>query len=155
MNIVDQFDYEKLLALLPRHKLLKPVDLKNAHLPHWRWPPLKSYNGFTSDERIHTWRVGTYLLNVGAIKKPKACDICKQEKFVGFHSENYYDVLCDPFLCKSCHTILHLRFKYPDSWFKLIDKNKTLLDTWYSVLITNEIDLASHIRSNPTEFCHF
>ncbi len=141
------FDYEKLLSLLPRHKLLKPVDLKNANLPKWPWPPLKNYNGFTSNERIHTWKVGTYLLNIGAIAKPKTCDICKHKKPIGFHSENYYNILNDPFLCKSCHSILHLRFRHPHSWYRLLDTVHPDKETWFSILIVEKIDLARFLRN--------
>ncbi|MCP5381352.1 MAG: hypothetical protein H6912_03205 [Kordiimonadaceae bacterium] len=151
MSKADDFDYEKLLSLLPRHKILKPVDLSKAKLPIWRWPPLKSYNGFTSDERIRTWQIGTYLLNIGAIKKPDQCDICKKVGPVGFHSENYYDIRMDPFLCKSCHTILHNRFKYPDQWNYLVNQNIEKVETWFSILIPTKVNLAKYIRLKFTK----
>ncbi|MCB9059876.1 MAG: hypothetical protein H6627_15025 [Calditrichae bacterium] len=152
MSKVDDFDYEKLLSLLPRHKILKPVDLSRANLPVWRWPPLKSYNGFTSDERIRNWKIGIYLLNIGAIKKPAHCDICKKVGSVGFHSENYYDIRMDPFLCKSCHTILHLRFQFPESWKKLAQMSIIGKETWFSILSLQEIDLAKFIRQNKSKY---
>lgn len=146
MSRFDDFDYENLLALLPRHEILKPLDLENAKLPYWGWPPLKSYNGFTSNERIRTWQVGTYTLKIGAIKKPNHCDICKKIGPVGFHSENYYDIRMDPFLCRSCHTILHNRFKHSNSWCDLIKRVGEEGEIWYLTLKTNEIDLASYLR---------
>ncbi len=147
MNRGKKFDYEHLLSLLPRHQLIKPETVKPVAPPKWNWPPLKSYNGFTHAERVQTWQVGWWLLNSGVIIKPKKCDICKQDRYVSFHSENYYSVLTDPFLCKSCHTVLHLRFKHPNGWNRLMDRCRGKDDTWFSILDTKEIDLAGYLRA--------
>ncbi|WP_417320958.1 hypothetical protein [Emcibacter sp.] len=140
------YDYELLLSLLPRHKIYWPKTTPKVALPQWRWPPLKPYNGFTSDERIMNWQLGRMLLDAGMIRKPKTCDICGEVKPLGFHSENYHCIRMDPFLCKDCHRILHQRFRYPDKWLELVDRHQQMVPTWYAIISVVPIDMAGYLK---------
>lgn len=60
-------------------------------LRKWRWPPLQTYNGFTSDERIRGWQLIHLLFDAGLQQKQTICSITGSDRGTGCHCENYYE----------------------------------------------------------------
>lgn len=124
--------------------------MKRAPLPRlhkWRWPPLPSYNGFTSQERIRGWQLTWLLRDLGLLTKPTRCSITGSEERVGFHDENYYEPWSPYPICASAHSILHRRFRNPEPWLRLVEKHAVTGNEWFCFLSVDPIDLAGQLRA--------
>lgn len=82
---------------------------------------MKSYNGFSSEQRYRAlhWLNAQYKL--GARERPTSCEACGQARGIfDAHSEDY----SEPFgaqtgrfgLCYRCHMMIHLRWRFPRAW---------------------------------------
>lgn len=136
------FDAERLLATLP----FRPIDaaenlLARYEPPVWRYPILGPYNGFTGEQRITAWQLGTWLRRRGLLSVAPCCDLCGGSSRLGRHSENYADVQRAITICGGCHLALHKRFREPRAWCQ---KLSTLshIPEWAAALSPAPIDLA-------------
>ncbi len=91
------------------------VTNKTISLRKWNWPLTKWYNGFSPQERVRGWQVSHWLLATGQLIDPTQnachCSICGLLKNVSYHNENYYTPWTAKLVCKSCHYLLHTRFR--------------------------------------------
>ena len=54
----EAFDYIYYLTLLEPFRVpAPPAPGPDARLAEWRWPPLRSYNGFDNEIRVHVWQL--------------------------------------------------------------------------------------------------
>jgi len=146
------FDYEKFLALLPSRQLRTDVNPKVVYsFRKWSWKILKSYNGFSGEERARGWQAVRWLQAAGVMPENDPCDICGEtEKPRDYHSEDYYNILSAAYLCKRCHSAIHTRFKNPDNLWHILQTQRTSpVETWYDMLLNDEhgMDLAAHQRA--------
>jgi hypothetical protein len=84
-------------------------------------PQVKSYNGFTPEQRNEslTWLKDQYAR--GLRKPPTQCCACEQTKGpIDSHAEDYSkpfgDHLCAYPLCYFCHMMVHCRFRNLHAW---------------------------------------
>lgn len=83
---------------------------------------MKSYNGFSPNQRMKAQRWLNYHYDNGLLKRPTVCVACGQDKgIIDSHAEDY----SEPFangktnefpLCFCCHMMVHCRFTSPESW---------------------------------------
>ena len=90
------------------------------------------YNGFSPRER----RVWNHLVRPVALH----CSICGcgPEKPVGWHGEDYRRADS----CRACHNAIHMRFRRPDHWQRLVRQHEHP-GAWFTLL---SIDPASLTR---------
>lgn len=119
---------------------------KTPKLRTWRWPTLKMYNGFTSEERIRCWQLQWLLIDLGRLELPRQCSITGSRENVVFHSENYFEPTTIFGISTDAHKLLHQRFYRPDAWQQLITRYIVTGDEWYAKLALEPIDLASELR---------
>jgi hypothetical protein len=79
-------------------------------IPVWGWPPLKTYNGFTHEQRVRGWQAEKLAIRLGLLPDPTtlACYKCgaRQPTAIGYHAEDYTTL--ERFaVCKPCHTAIH------------------------------------------------
>lgn len=141
------FDAKRLLAALP----FRPIDAAEKLLagyepPAWRYPLLGPYNGFTGEQRVRAWQLGTWLLRRGRLSVASCCDLCGGSSRLGRHSENYADVQRAITICGGCHLALHRRFRQPETWRQ---KLSALPSTpkWAIALSLTPIDLPGWLLS--------
>lgn len=105
------------------------------------------YNGFTGAERRRRNQVALVLRRRGFIPKPEKCSLCGSTKRVGYHGEDYFDPWSMAPLCTPCHLTLHRRFRAPDGWLTLLDRNNAgpHIDE-FRALPMAEVDLAGWLR---------
>lgn len=86
-------------------------------LSHWKWPPLKTYNGFTHEQRVKGWQAVKLAVQLGLIPHPSSleCSICGGTYKMGYHSEDY-SVVAPHAVCLRCHRLIHQRYKMPVEW---------------------------------------
>ncbi|RPF72153.1 hypothetical protein [Aurantiacibacter spongiae] len=145
------FDPERLLAALPSLPLRPPGPKAPRSFLKWRWPPILPYMGFTPVERVQHWQIARWLIAAGCITVPTHCAICASTDKVGFHSENYYSVLCSPALCGLCHQRLHRRFSRPAAWRDLMQAHVRTGDEWFALIPAIDYDLAGYLRATRGE----
>jgi hypothetical protein len=137
-----QYDPVKLLAALPVRQL-RPSK-KAVELPPNLHPLSRSYNGFSGAERRRGWQLNLYLKQMGSLPWPKLCDICSAPG-AKYHSENYFASPNSPAVCRSCHYILHTRWRNPESFMLLVGAHGNGTK-WFEFLGTRAIDLAGYLR---------
>lgn len=116
-------------------------------LRKWIWPPLQTYNGFTSQERVRGWQLLWLLIDLGLLPLPTKCSITGSIDRPTYHGENYYDP-CSSFpVSAGVHRILHRRFRDPDPWRQLVDAHTVTGDEWFCALSLERIDLAADLRA--------
>lgn len=142
------FDLDAFLDALPRHE---------AHPPKQKWAfafkdpfkyPLNGpYNGFTGLERRRGGQIYTWACMMGILHKPKDCSICGG-RFggVNLHSEDYYNIFTAPALCRSCHKLIHQRFKNPRPWRMLVEGCSKTGREWFALAPLEPIDMAAVLR---------
>lgn len=79
---------------------------------------MKSYNGFSSNERAKVGRLQLEAIRSGAFPAPKQCELCLQTTGqMQLHNEDYSKPFEDAHpICRSCHSALHIRFTNPARW---------------------------------------
>lgn len=141
------FDYDAYLDALPRHVLGPPrLDAPTRHRVTSR-PLLKSYAGFTGEERRRGGYLALWLVAAGCMTLASQCDICGSRGPLALHGENYYDVSRDPTLCRTCHRAIHLRFYRWRDWRTLVDASAVTGSEWFSRIPQHEINIAQHLRN--------
>lgn len=104
--------------------------------PEWKWKPLKTYNGFTHEQRVVGWQAMHLAIRMKLIEPASAyaCEICRATPPVTlqYHSEDYCN-LAEHVLCQHCHKLLHQRHRYPEKWCKLVTRYAKG-DEWYASL---------------------
>lgn len=115
-------------------------------LRKWRWPPLASYAGFTSEERIRAWQLQWLLVDLGFFNRPTRCSITGSTDRVGLHDENYHEPWIAFPISASAHSTLHRRFKSPQPWLDLVAKHRSNGDEWFCHLSLEPLDLAAELR---------
>lgn len=83
---------------------------------------LKSYNGFTADQREEGDKILKKAISEGKLLPPSKCKcyLCGQDKGIRhYHCEDYSEenILDDSkVLCWRCHMMVHTRFRHPRSF---------------------------------------
>lgn len=117
-------------------------------LRQWTYPPVKTYNGFSSDERIRGWQVERWFVDNGWLDRPVRCSITGATKNVGFHDEDYYTPWEPIQIGRGVHMALHQRFSRPAWWNRILRENTVTGDEWFCSLSTDaDIDLAGRYRA--------
>jgi hypothetical protein len=138
------FDYASYLATLEEFRVPARL-LPDAGVPlrEWTWPPLRSYNGFSGEQRVRVWQLQGWAQDVGVLPKPKWCSVCGSGSHVGFHCESYADPWSAIPLCQSCHLAVHRRFREPETWVRFQVRHRRAGPTqWFELLPVTEINLA-------------
>lgn len=99
----------------------------SRHYPY-RLPP---YNGFSHEERVATNPVQREAARRGEFQFPYTCSICgfsdplniRTTGYIFAHLEDYRRPLECLLCCKRCHAALHARFREPERWLKIVEKN--------------------------------
>ena len=92
---------------------------------------LPSYNGFDHDARVTVNPLQRQLLKSGAIQPATVCSICgfsdlsdpRGRGYIYLHLEDYERPDAILPACKKCHPALHARFKDPERWLRVLDRN--------------------------------
>lgn len=78
---------------------------------------MKSYNGFTAEERSAVEKRIRDKVERGEVVKKNVCEMCLLHgTYTMFHYENYADINAYHELCVECHMKLHGRFRRPNTW---------------------------------------
>lgn len=83
---------------------------------------LNWYNGFSPEERLEKHWAVLDAIDAGRVAKPEGpCALCQASGPVVYHSEDYGSpyVFTPPAMyaiCRSGHSLIHLRFRFPSSW---------------------------------------
>lgn len=143
------FDFTRYMTLLEVFRQATPPQPPpDARLAVWRWPPLKSYNGFGNEVRVHVWQLQLYAYDAGTLTRPKACALCGSGTHLVHHSENYADPWTSIALCHGCHMAVHGRFRSPGSWARFQARHhRPGVEQWFDVLPATPIDLAEWLRT--------
>lgn len=141
-----RLDIEALLQALPHRPPLDPPAIRDIAFVTWSGKPSPRYNGFTSDERLHTWQLVRWLEAQGVLAPLERCDICGSSDRLQRHSENYYNPMQAAIVCGSCHRLIHLRFWRWHEWRDLCWKHDALGSKWFSVLEIKQPDVAGYLR---------
>jgi hypothetical protein len=138
------FDPDALLDALPRTQIaLLPL---GTVVPRRRsFGDLSDYNGFTGKERMRTFGVAKWLMEVGAMPRPQTCGICTGPADQS-HAENYYDLSTWIDVCRSCHGRLHRRFASPGRWSEHLDRCALAASHWTRLVSPEPFDLAGLLR---------
>ena len=123
-----------------------------VRLRRWGYPLTKTYNGFTGAERVRGWQVCKWLQDTDQMidpgKQTCECSICGSTKSSSYHNENYYAPWTAKLVCKSCHYLLHTRFRNGvalDALLKRAGRRKQA--KWVYALTSNDVDLACDLRA--------
>lgn len=92
---------------------------------------MKSYNGFTPQQRMEGDRIIKQAIAEGKLKPPTKCRVCGQDKgILHVHAEDYRPdkILANcRCLCWRCHMILHSRYRNREAfnrYFKEVREGK-------------------------------
>ena len=122
MSIEEQGQYRWIFP--PRRRIDGPKPAART-FRKWAWPHTKSYNGFTPTERIRGWQVTWWLVAKGVLPEPHSipCEVCSATEKTAWHNENYYAPWNADVLCRSCHALVHRRFRNPDGWLEFVGRH--------------------------------
>lgn len=100
--------------MLDTDDILRQAKAQGVPIPSWKWPPLKTYNGFTHKQRVKVWQAVKVAIAMGLMPHPstRSCEICRSTQNLCYHSEDYSVV--EPHVV--CHRLIHQRFKLPEAW---------------------------------------
>ncbi len=137
------FDYAKYLILLEPFRVpAPPLPEPGAPLVEWRWPPLRSYNGFSGELRVRVWQLQRFALDAGTLARPEVCSVCHSYSHVGFHNETYADAWNVIPLCHACHMAVHGRFRFPEAWARFqVHQRRLGIVQWFEMLPASRINL--------------
>lgn len=78
-------------------------------LPKWNWPPLKSYRGFTHEQRVLGWQAQWAAIRMGLLEPAcgLTCRQCGTTERINYHSDDYNTLEGLVPLCASCHFAIH------------------------------------------------
>ena len=143
------FDFARYIALLEVFRQATPPQPpRDARLAKWVWPPLRGYNGFSGEQRVHVWQLQCWAFDAGTLARPKSCSLCASGSHVVFHSENYAEPWTSIPLCHGCHMAVHGRFRCPGAWSRLQARHhQPSVEQWFDVLPPTQIDLAGWLTS--------
>ena len=140
-------EVEHLLAALPFRPITEAQSVLDGYEPPvWRYPMLGPYNGFTGEQRVRTWQLGSWLQRRGLLSLAPACDLCRRSSRLGLHSENYADLQRSVTICGGCHLVLHRRFRQPTRWRETLDRLKRAPE-WALALSPVPMDLPQWLAS--------
>lgn len=139
-------DIDAYIDALPSHRLRQPLRVPLAYQES-PWPLLRSYNGFTGEERRRGGQLIGWLQTAGCLPRPSRCDVCRSRERVNFHSESYYHVLRPASLCNACHMALHKRHFAWDAWRRLVDAHAVTGREWWAITPRHGLDIAEHLRA--------
>lgn len=86
---------------------------------------LKTYNGFTHEQRVRKWQALNLAIQMG-LEQPahlSACSVCNKTdgpEVFAYHSEDYDSMSGHHPICKGCHTRVHNRFTNTQRWKEFI-----------------------------------
>jgi len=138
-------DIDAYVASLPSYRLREPRIVPPLYRES-RWPLLRSYNGFSGEERRRGGQLIGWLQAAGCLPRPTRCDICGSRERVGSHSETYAHVQRVVSICPACHRALHLRPWQWDAWRRIVDRAAVTGNEWFAVMPRHGIDIAQHLR---------
>lgn len=92
---------------------------------------LTPYNGFSHRERVATLPIQNAAFRGGTLLRPTVCSICGFSRpevlegagYIYAHLEDYRRPLEILPCCKRCHAALHARFRDPERWSRMRDRN--------------------------------
>lgn len=147
MSNQPKIDIDEYLAALPVQRLSAPRPDAPTRYGVTRYPLLKSYNGFSGEERRRGGYLALWLLAAGCVSLPERCDICARREPLQLHNETYYHVGRTPALCRPCHRAIHLRPWQWDAWRGLVDASATTGREWFALAPRYGLDIAQHLRN--------
>jgi hypothetical protein len=89
--------------------VFKEAAKKGLSLPVWGWPRLKTYNGFTHEQRVRGWQAEKIAIRLGVIPYPGTLSCYKcglSNSQIGYHAEDYSTLERFP-VCRGCHIAIH------------------------------------------------
>lgn len=125
----------------------------------WGSYKLKTYNGFTHEQRVRKWQALNLAIQM-VLEQPahlspcSVCGITGGPEVIAYHSEDYGSMAGHHPICKGCHTRVHNRFTNPPRWQEYIAPfcNGT---RWFESLSTAEQPQPQHspepLLSPPAE----
>lgn len=140
-------DIDEYLAALPVQPLSAPRPDAPTRYGVTRYPLLKSYNGFSGEERRRGGYLALWLLAAGCVALPPQCDVCGSKEPLQLHSESYYHVGRTPSICRSCHKAIHLRPWQWSAWRRIVDASATTGREWFALMPRYGLDIAQHLRN--------
>jgi hypothetical protein len=128
-----------------------PDNIPVKCLPKSKYDGDNPYNGFSGAQRRKEEQVLQVLRRRGYISPPLECDICGATNRIGFHAEDYFDPFSLARVCFPCHMAIHRRFKSPDKWHTLLDRNSnSVLIEDFRQLPMQEVDFATWLMKNTS-----
>ena len=113
--------------------LIEPIKTV-GYLEEMRLIKMKSYNGFTPEQRMEGDRIIKQAIAEGKLEPAKECRVCGQrDGILHIHAEDYRpdkilkNCRC---LCWRCHMILHSRYRNRDAfltYFREVREGKKFL----------------------------
>jgi hypothetical protein len=122
------------IFLVAAHSGLKPKS--------WGSYRLKTYNGFTHEQRVRKWQALNLAIQMGLEQKAhlSPCSICGKTggpEVIAYHSEDYGSMTGHHTICRGCHTRAHRRFTNPQQWLEFIAPYCNGI-RWFENLSTDE-----------------
>ena len=81
---------------------------------------MKTYNGFSSEQRAKSLVWFKKQVAEGKRVKHTVCEVCGQTNHIQDHDEDYSEPFGDHIgkygLCYFCHQVVHLRDRFPKGW---------------------------------------
>lgn len=110
---------------------------------------MKSYNGFSHNERAKVGRIQLAAIRAGEFPTPTQCELCLGTAGqMQLHNEDYSQPFDDAHpICRACHGALHIRFTKPERWEKRKEIIRELRGAnnnelyWWEKLINTPIDI--------------
>lgn len=107
---------------------------------------MKSYNGFSSNERAKVGKLQLNAIRAGLFPRPTKCELClATDGQMQLHNEDYSKPFDDAHpICRACHLALHVRFSNPERWEKRKEYIRTIRGAgnyWWEKLIKDPIDI--------------
>ena len=117
------------------HVIQKQVEIAIASgrikPPSWSGT-IKPYQGATPQERINGWKITKCAILMGLLPEPTMCSVCgTTQRTMESHTEDYSRPIQSKPICRSCHRILHNRFKNPERWKAFVDKH-AYPEAWFT-----------------------
>ena len=108
--------------------------------PKWSGT-INPYQGFTPQERINGWKITKCAFAMGLLPKPTMCSVCgTTQRTMESHTEDYSRPIQSKPICRSCHRLLHNRFKKPARWKKLVDAH-AYPGAWFKLISLVEVKI--------------
>lgn len=111
--------------MLTIEEVFKLADTKGLKPKPWGSYVLKTYNGFTHEQRVRKWQTLNLAVQMG-LEQPahlspcSVCGISGGPGVIAYHSEDYGSMSGHHPICKGCHTRAHNRFTNPQGWLEYI-----------------------------------